>query len=84
MAIRTELYYVPTAWRISEQTVGRYEVICFGYQGNMLQPVYSVFLNGEKVRCWSSADERTFPKRAAQAGHLMVLDAQNRIKEATQ
>lgn len=76
MAIRLEDKFIPAAWQLAAVRVGRYEVIVYGYHGNMAEPCYTVMLNGQKVRCWTSADERTFPKKAAQAGHEIVTAIQ--------
>lgn len=70
MAIRLEVFYIPSADILVEAKSGKYKVVVFQhYTGSIC---YSVLLNGQKVRCWTSEDERTFPERPAIIGSELV------------
>lgn len=56
---------------IHEEQVGRYvvQVIKYGLDKDI---VYRVLLDGRKVPCMTRAEERAYPKRAAQRGSELV------------
>jgi hypothetical protein len=68
MSIRLEP--IGTEPILQEQQVGRYKVQVIRSMWGGL--AYRILLDGQKVRCWSDADERTFPKRAAKVGTMLV------------
>ncbi len=61
---------------LASANVGRYLVQVYDYPDLMrtgkVEPVYRVLLDGRRVKCFTRSDERTFPKRAAKAGQMMV------------
>lgn len=80
MAIRTEYSSVLEHEIIVMAKVGRYDVIVYPYLGTIC---YQLQLNGMKVRCWTRAEERAFPRKPAWRGHELVniIKAQRRITE---
>lgn len=72
MSIRLEHKHIPADWFLASKEVGRYKVVVYGCDGDWTDPVYCVMLGGMKVRNWTDADEKTFPKRAAKVGDDMV------------
>jgi hypothetical protein len=62
---------------LAQRMVGRYRVIVFPYSPTDPEPVYQVQVEvwdgmWRKVCCGTRADEKRYPKRAAQAGFEMV------------
>lgn len=84
MAIRTEFFRWQESDILAMAKVGRYTVAVFPFSLRDPELCYAVLLDGMKVRCWTSADERTFPKKAAQVGTDLVKIIKNQhFQEAT-
>jgi hypothetical protein len=61
---------------IASYPVGRYVVHVYNYCEEFCseksEPVYSVTLDGRRIRCFTRSEERAFPKTPAMVGNAMV------------